>query len=134
MNTNNLGKYADSHELTFCNIDRLFCLSRKEEFFQDGETIQSFKELPTTEEIEEAVNSDKWEEVFAQMKEGKRVRVSSRIFHDMLGSVPPLHHYWGEEKQSFFCGECYSGNKYYYFERINGIYYGELKELPTTKQ
>ena len=44
----------------------------------------------------------------------------------MLGSVPPIK----QTANSFYCGEPYSGNTYYYFEKEqDGFIYGQLKSI-----
>ncbi len=106
--------------VTWCNIDKLFYLSSN-----DNE-IHHQKEKPTEIDIIEALASDNWKSRFEDMRSGKRVRISDRIFYDMLGSVPPIKHKLG----SFYCGEPYSGNLHYYFStEEDGKRYGQLKAL-----
>lgn len=59
------------------------------------------------------------------MRDGKKVRVSDRIYFEMLGAVPPIKYTGG----SFFCGEPYSGNMHYYFSTEDGKRFGQLKAL-----
>jgi len=108
-------------EVTYSEVDRLFSIIR------NGEDLHAQLLRPTKTDIIEAYASDDWMERFKDMREGKRVRVSARIYWDMLGSVPPLK-YTGK---SFYCGEAYSGNKHYFFEldEEDGKRYGQLKEL-----
>lgn len=107
-------------ETSYCDVDKLFYIRR------NGEDIHIQKTLPTQTDIIEALMSDNWSARFNDMREGKRVRVSERIYWDMLCSVPPLK----QCQNSFYCGEAYSGNKHYYFEKDeNGIIYGELKSI-----
>lgn len=105
-------------EITYCNVDRLHYINA------NGETIHSQINKPTEEEVNLAVQSDEWDKVFNSMREQK-TRVSERIYWDMLGCVPPIRH----NGSSFFCGEAYSGNKYYFFWKECGFCYGELKAI-----
>lgn len=106
--------------INFCNVDRLFYI------YRNGEEIHAQQTKPNETELIEALKSDNWKQVFEEMKEGKRVRVSMRIYYDILGSVPPIR----QTSKSFFCGEAYSGNLHHYFEREeDGKYYGQLKAV-----
>lgn len=107
-------------ETTYCEVDKLFYIKR------NGEEIHAQKSRPDETELIEALNSDNWQARFDDMRSGKRVRVSHRIYWDMLGSVPPLK----QTSNSFFCGEPYSGDKHYYFIREeDGKIFGELKKV-----
>ena len=108
-------------ETTYCDIDKMFYIRR------NGEDLHAQKSRPTQTDIIEALKSDIWKARFDDMREGKTVRVSSRIFYDMLGSVPPKR----QTENSFYCGEAYSGNKYYFFyvDKNDGKRYGKLKEI-----
>lgn len=107
-------------EVIYCNVDRLFYIRR------NGEDIHFQKERPNQTELIEALMSDNWKSRFDEMRSGKKVRVSYRIYLDMLCSVPPIN----QTANSFYCGEAYSGNKHYFFERNDkGIIYGQLKEI-----
>jgi hypothetical protein len=106
-------------EIKWCNVDRLFYI------YHNGEEIHHQQTKPNETEVIEALQSDNWKARFDDMREGKRVRVSERIYWDMLGAVPPKK----QTATSFYCGEAYSGNYYYYFEKKNGRCYGELKPL-----
>lgn len=108
-----------NYNVTYNNVDKLFYIYRGEEQIHHQQT------KPTLEDIKEAELSDQWKEVFKQIGEGKKVRVSDRIYYDMLGAVPPIKQTLG----SFYCGECYSDNLYYYFETIECKRYGSLKPL-----
>jgi len=99
--------------------DRLFYINRNKE------TIHSQKTLPNQMELIEALQSDNWTARFGDMREGKRVRVSDRIYWHMLECVPPIK----QTVNSFYNGEAYSGDHYYYFETKNGKRYGELRPL-----
>ena len=104
----------------FCNVDNLFNIEL------NGEEIHHQQTRPNETDIIEAVMSDRWQQRFDEMREGKKVRVSERIYWSMLGSVPPIK----QTANSFYCGEPYSGNKYYYFERDeDGKIYGQLKAI-----
>jgi len=105
--------------VNWCNIDRLFYLQN------NGEEIHHQQNKPTETDIIEALVSDNWASRFEDMQSGKRVRVSDRIFYQMLGSVPPIKQQLG----SFYCGEAYSGNLYYFFNTEDGKRYGQLKQL-----
>ena len=107
-------------EIKYCNVDRLFYIHYK------GEAIHSQKTKPTDFELLEALMSDAWQPRFNDMRERKTVRVSDRIYYDMLGSVPPIKH----TSSSFYSGECYSGNLYYFFWiDSDGKRYGKLKTI-----
>lgn len=104
----------------FCNVDNLFNIEL------NGEEIHHQQTRPNETDIIEAVKSDRWQQRFDEMREGEKVRVSERIYWSMLGSVPPIK----QTATSFYCGEPYSGNKYYYFERDeDGKIYGQLKAI-----
>lgn len=105
--------------VNWCNVDALFYLHH------NGTEIHHQKEKPTETDIIEALASDNWQSRFEDMRSGKKVRVSDRIFYDMLGSVPPIN----QKSGSFYCGEPYSGNLHYYFSTENGKRYGQLKAL-----
>ena len=110
----------DTVKTTYCNTDKLFYISR------NGEEIHSQKEKPTQTDIIEALQSDNWKARFDDMREGKKVRVSERIYWEMLGAVPPIK----QTANSFYCGEAYSGNIHYYFEKEqDGFIYGQLKPI-----
>ncbi len=107
-------------ETIYCEVDKLFYIKR------NGEEIHAQKSRPNETELIEALKSDNWQARFDDMRSGKRVRVSRRIYWDMLGSVPPLK----QTSNSFFCGEPYSGDKHYYFIREEGgKIFGELKKV-----
>ena len=112
-------------EVRFCNVDRLFYIYNENKYSGEMEEIHAQKTKPTNEEIKEALKSDNWKECFEDMKNGKIVRVSERIFWHMLGSVPPIN----QTEKSFYNGEAYSGRLHYYFEKKNGFCFGQLKEL-----
>lgn len=106
--------------VAWCNVDRLFYIRHK------GEDIHHQKIKPTETDIIEALASDNWNSRFEDMRSGKKVRISDRIFYEMLGSVPPIKQKLG----SFYCGEPYSGSLYYYFSTDeDGKRYGQLKTL-----
>ena len=106
--------------ISYCDVDKLFYIRR------NNEDLHCQKSAPNQTELIEALMSDNWKGRFDDMRCGKKVRVSERIFWDMLGSVPPKK----QTANSFYCGEPYSGNKHYYFEREDdGKIYGQLKEL-----
>ena len=107
--------------ITYCNVDKLFYISR------NGEEIHSQQTRPNETELIEALASDNWKARFDAMRNGYTVRVSDRIYWDMLGSVPPIK----QTLNSFYCGEPYSGNKHYFFYRDenDGKRYGKLKQL-----
>lgn len=106
--------------VSYCSIDRLYYIRL------DGKEIHHQARLPTPADIAEAVVSDDWIARFRDMRQGMRVRVSEHIYYEMMGSVPPIN----QTATSFYCGEPYSGNKYYYFERAaDGFTYGQLKEI-----
>lgn len=108
-------------EIAYSNVDRLFYIRR------NGEDIHAQKSRPNQTDIIEALKSDNWKARFDDMRSGKKVRVSSRIYWDMLGSVPPIK----QTANSFYCGEPYSGKKHYFFylDENDGKRYGQLKEL-----
>lgn len=107
-------------EVTYCAIDKLFYIR------QNNEDLHYQSTRPTRADIADAIHSDMWTERFNDMRSGKRVRVSARIYYDMLCSVPPKR----QTDKSFYCGEAYSGSLHYYFERDdNGVVWGELKAL-----
>jgi hypothetical protein len=112
---------VDKITVSYCDVDRLFYIRR------NGEGIHSQKTQPTQTDIIEALISDRWTERFNDMREGKKVRVSKRIYWEMLGSVPPIK----QTATSFYCGEPYSGNLYYFFhiDENDGKRYGELKPI-----
>ena len=103
----------------WCNVDRLFYIE------YNGEDIHYQKSKPNEAELIEALMSDRWAERFEDMRNGKRIRVSERIYWQMLGSVPPKR----QTATSFYCGEEYANGYYYYFEKKNGYCYGQLKQL-----
>jgi hypothetical protein len=107
------------YEVRYCNIDKLYYIYKGENYIHHQQTKPKYIEWMA------AIQSDQWNEVFKQIKEGKKVRVSDRIYYNMLGAVPPIRQTLG----SFYCGECYSDNLYYYFETIEGKRYGSLKPL-----
>lgn len=111
----------DKVTTNYCNVDKLFYINR------NGEEIHSQETNPNETEIIEALQSDNWSARFDDIRAGKTVRVSDRIFYDMLSSVPPVR----QTATSFYCGEAYSGNKYYFFYRNenDGKRYGKLKEI-----
>ena len=113
--------HEEKIEIYWSYVDQLHSIRRNDE------VIHSQKRRPNETEIIESVMSDNWSERFKDMREGKRVRVSARIYWDMLGAVPPLKH----TMNSFYCGEAYSGNKHYFFEldESDGKRYGQLKQL-----
>lgn len=107
-------------EITYCNVDRLFYIRR------NGKDIHYQQKRPNRNELVEALISDNWDERFKDMRKGKRVRVSQRIYYDMLGSVPPIK----QTANSFYCGEAFSGDLHYYFEKCeDGFIYGQLKSI-----
>lgn len=109
-------------EISYCNVDKLFYIRR------NNEDIHHQKTRPTQTDIIEALMSDNWKARFDDMRGGKKVRVSARIYWDMLGAVPPIK----QTANSFYCGEAYSGNLHYYFEREDdGFIYGQLKPITT---
>lgn len=104
----------------YCAVDKLYYVYKNDE--EIGYTAQA----PTEAELIEMDWADNWEAVFTQMRNGKKARVSERIYQDMLGAVPPIKF----NGSSFYCGECYSGNLYHYFEKQpDGKIYGQLKPL-----
>jgi hypothetical protein len=106
--------------VSFCNIDKLFYIYRNEE------QIHAQLEQPTETDLVEALQSDDWKHVFEKMRDGYRVRVSMRIYFDMLGCVPPIRYKNG----SFYVGEAYAGRFHHFFEREkDGKCYGQLKQL-----
>lgn len=107
-------------EITWCNVDRLFYINR------NGEAIHHQQTKPNDTDIIEALMSDNWIDRFEDMRNGQRVRVSERIYWDMLGSVPPIK----QTSNSFFCGDPYSGDLHYYFiKEEDGLIYGQLKSI-----
>ena len=108
-----------SEKVTWCNVDRLFYI------YHNEEVIHQQKTKPNDTEIIEALMSDNWKYRFEDMANGKRVRVSERIYWDMLGSVPPIK----QTANSFFCGEPYSGNYHHFFEKEDGYCFGQLKKV-----
>lgn len=103
----------------WCNVDQLFYIQLNDE------DIRSQKSKPTNEDLKAAFESDQWQTVFDAMRKMRRVRVSDRIYYEMMGAVPPKK----QTATSFYCGECYSGNLYYYFEIVDGKRYGQLKAI-----
>jgi hypothetical protein len=108
-----------SAKITWCNVDRLFYVHHNDEIIHHQRT------KPNDTEIIEALISDRWAERFEDMRNGERVRVSERIYWEMLGSVPPIK----QTANSFYCGEAYSGSYHHFFEKVNGYCYGQLKPL-----
>ena len=108
-------------DIAYSNVDRLFYVRR------NGEDIHSQPTRPTQTDLIEALISDNWGARFEDMRKGKTVRVSDRIYYDMLGSVPPAKY----TPNAFYCGEPYSGNLHYYFYRDenDGKRYGKLKSI-----
>lgn len=108
-------------EITYSDVDRLFYIRR------NGEDLHAQKERPTQTDIIEALQSDNWQARFDDMRSGKKVRVSERIYWDMLCSVPPIK----QTANSFYCGEPYSGNLHYFFylDENDGKRYGQLKQV-----
>ena len=107
-------------EITYCNVDKLFYIRHNDEDIHYQQT------KPNDTDIIEALISDNWQARFDDMRAGKKVRVSARIYWDMLGSVPPIK----QTANSFYCGEPYSGNTYYYFvKEQDGFIYGQLKSI-----
>lgn len=105
---------------TYSAVDRLYYVRKNDE------VIATIRNKPTESDLIEIEWSDNWQSVFLSIKKGNKTRVSSRIFSEMLGAVPPIQ-FNGE---SFYCGECYSGNLYYYFSTDkDGKHYGELKPI-----
>ena len=105
--------------INWSETDQLFYISFH------NEDIHCQQTKPLLSEIREAFESDQWAERFEDMRQMKRVRVSDRIYYDMLGAVPPKK----QTATSFYCGECHSGNLYYYFELCDGKRYGQLKAI-----
>ena len=105
--------------LKWCNIDKLYYIEL------NGEEIHHQQTKPTDAELLEAYLSDQGKAVFETIETGKRVRVSERIYYAILGAVPPKK----QTATSFYCGEPYSGNLYYYFEKVNGKCYGQIKKI-----
>ena len=118
INTENIGDQTNV-VVNWCNVDKLFYLSN------NAQDIHHQKEKPNETDIVEALVSDNWESRFEDMRNGKKVRVSDRIFYEMLGSVPPINQKLG----SFYCGEPYSRNLHYFFSTEDGKRYGQLKTL-----
>ncbi len=106
--------------VSFCNIDKLIYI------YQNDKLIHAQLEQPTETDLVEALQSDDWEHVFKKMRDGERVRVSRRIYDDMLGCVPPIQYKNG----SFYVGEAYDGRFHHFFEiEKDGKCYGQLKQL-----
>jgi len=105
--------------VSYCNIDRLYYIRLNDEVIHTQQT------KPTDQEIQTTLDSDHWNSRFEAMAKGERIRVSERIYFDMLGAVPPIK----QTRTSFYCGECYSGRLYHFFEKVDGHYYGQLKSL-----
>jgi hypothetical protein len=104
----------------YCNINKLFYI------YRNGEEIHAQQTKPNETDVIEALKSDNWKQVFEQMANGERVRVSMRIYFDMLGAVPPIRYRNG----SFYVGEPYSDRLHHFFEREqDGKYYGQLKQI-----
>jgi hypothetical protein len=106
-------------EIKWCNVDKLFYI------YHNDEEIHYQQTKPNETEVIEALQSDNWKQRFQDMEDGKRVRVSERIYWDMLGAVPPIR----QTGTSFYCGEPYSGSYHHYFEKKDGYCYGQLKSL-----
>lgn len=106
-------------EVRYCNVDRLFYI------YRNDEVIHYQKDKPNDTDIIEALMSDNWKKVFESMEKGETVRVSERIYYDILGCVPPIK----QTAKSFFCGEAYSGNLHHFFFKENGKTYGQLKSI-----
>jgi len=108
-------------KITYSNVDSGFYIIRNDDDLHFQQT------MPTDTDIIEALASDNWTARFDDMKEGKTVRVSDRIYYSMLESVPPAKY----TSNGFYCGEAYSGNLYYYFYRDenDGKRYGKLKPI-----
>lgn len=122
MQTNKEIKNTMTSHLTvkYCAVDKLYNV------YKSDELIGSLTTKPTENDLFEMLVSDNWKYVFEQMGKRKRTRISPRIFEQMLGAVPPIKF----NGSSFYCGECYSGNLYYYFNtEPNGEMYGQLKPL-----
>lgn len=105
--------------IKYCDTDKLFSI----EF--NGNTIHRQSEKPNETEVIEALGSDNWLERFQDMRSGKKVRVSDRIYYEMLECVPPIKH----TPNSFFNGEAYKGSLHYYFSVEDGKRYGQLKSI-----
>lgn len=110
--------------VNYCGIDRLFYI------YSHEATIHTQQTKPTQKDIDDAVLSDQWNARFKDMRNGNEVRVSERILDDMWGSVPPIKVNI-KPNMSFFCGEPYAGDYYYYFESKNGFKYGSIKNIKT---
>ena len=110
--------------VSYCNIDKLYYIRRNEQDVHHQQT------KPTETELLEAYHSDQWKDVFNAMAAGERVRVSERIYHDLMECVPPIY---GKKSGSFYCGEAYSHNSngatYHYFETVEGKRYGQIKNI-----
>ena len=117
--SNSTTETEESLKTTYCQTDKLHYVYLNEEVIHYQQT------KPNNDDLLSAYTSDQWEPRFDDMRAGERVRVSQRIFDEMLGAVPPKR-FTGS---SFYCGECYSGNLYYYFEKVDGICYGCLKPI-----
>lgn len=105
--------------IIYCNVDKLYYIQR------NGEDIHHQQTRPSQTDIIEAIKSDNWKARFDEMRDGKKVRVSERIYYHMLGSVPPLKY----TPSGFICGEAYSGDVYYHFWKEDSIIYGQLKQV-----
>ena len=105
---------------TYCEVDKLFYIRR------NGELLHVQKSRPSQTDLIEVLKSDNWQARFDDMRSGKKVRVSNRIYWHMLGCVPPIK----QTSNSFFCGEPYCGNRHYYFVRQDdGRIFGELRKI-----
>lgn len=106
--------------ITHCSTNDCFLI------LVNDDVVHEQQSSPTETDVIEAVKSDRWKERFEEMQSGMRTRVSERIYYDMLGAVPPAKY----TAKGFYCGEGWSGNLYYLFEKDDdGKYYGELKSL-----
>lgn len=110
--------------LSYCTVDKLHYI------YSHEVTIHTQKKKPTLEDINNAVAADQWNARFKDMRNGIEVRVSERIWDDMFGSVPPIN-VNVKPNMSFFCGEPYSEDYYYYFESRDGFKYGSIKNIKT---
>jgi len=106
-------------KITFSPIDRLYYITQNDQeiHYQTGK--------PTEQDIAAAVFSNDWEARFKEIKKGKEVRVSDYIYYSMLESVPPKKH----KGNSFFNGECFHANYYYFFEKRDGFCFGSLRDI-----
>jgi hypothetical protein len=105
--------------IKYCSIDNLYYIER------NNEVIHYQQTRPTQEDINEAIESDNWSARFKDMAEGKTIRISERIYYDMLNSVPPIK----QTSTSFYCGEAYSGNTHHFFFKQKGKCYGHIKAI-----